>query len=264
MTQTHRPSWICFLLALVTAIVIGMAGCAPAPEKAPEPAKEAAPPPEKPAEAPPPEPSKPAAETRPPEPAKPEAAKAPPSRKALMNPSALKEKAPESFKVKLETSKGDIILAVTRAWSPNGVDRFYNLVRNGFYDECRFFRIASGFVVQIGINGTPSIQRMWREATIKDDPVIKSNGKGRVTFATAGPNTRTTQFFINLGDRNRFLDDQGFSPFAEVEQGMEVVQALYSGYGEAPDQEMIQQQGNAYLNAKFPKLDFIKKATILE
>jgi peptidyl-prolyl cis-trans isomerase A (cyclophilin A) len=185
----------------------------------------------------------------------------------LTNPESLNEKAPAVYKAKFDTSKGVFVVEVHRDWAPNGADRFYNLVKNGFYNDARFFRVISGFMVQFGINGDPKISAVWREANIKDDPVKESNKPGYITFATAGPNTRTTQVFINFGD-NAGLDGQGFSPFGKIVSGMEVVDALFSGYGEGaprgdgPDQGLVQQRGNAYLEKSFPKLDFIRTATI--
>ncbi len=189
----------------------------------------------------------------------------------LMNPAQLNETAPDKFKVKFDTSKGEFIIEVTRPWAPNGADRFYNLVKNGFFDNCRFFRVVENFMVQFGINGDPKISRALSRASIKDDPVKQSNLRGYVTFATAGPNTRTTQVFINFSDRNKQLDTTppGFAPFGKVIKGMDVVDALYNGYGEGapsgngPDQNTIQAQGNAYLEKSFPKLDHIKTATIV-
>jgi peptidyl-prolyl cis-trans isomerase A (cyclophilin A) len=169
--------------------------------------------------------------------------------------------APATYKAKFETSKGSFVVAVTRAWAPKGADRFYNLVKNGFFDETRFFRIVPGFVAQFGINGTPSVQAHWRNAPIKDDPVAQSNKRGTIVFATAGPNTRTTQLFINFKDNAR-LDGMGFAPFGRVVSGMKVVDALNAEYEEQPDQQAIQRQGNAYLVKNFPRLDYIKKATI--
>ncbi len=185
----------------------------------------------------------------------------------LSNPAALREQAPPIYQVKLDTSKGPVLIEVDREWAPNGADRFYNLVKNGFYDNARFFRVISGFMVQFGINGDPKISAIWREARIKDDPVRVSNRRGYITFATAGPNTRTTQVFVSYGDNSR-LDDQGFAPFGRVLSGMKVLDALYSGYGEGapqgsgPDQGRLQAQGNAYLAKEFGNLDYIKKATI--
>lgn len=186
----------------------------------------------------------------------------------LLFPTKLNEKAPETFKVKFDTTKGEIIMDVTRSWAPNGADRFYNLVKNGYFTDIAFFRVISGFMAQFGIHGDPQVSAMWREANITDDPVKQSNTRGMVSFATAGPDTRTTQLFINYGD-NSFLDGQGFSPFAKVTKGMEVVDSLYGDYGEdapsgnGPNQGQIQMQGNAFLKKYFTKLDYIKSAEIL-
>ena len=185
----------------------------------------------------------------------------------LANPAALNEQSPATYKVRFDTSKGPFVVEVRRDWAPNGADRFYNLVKNGFYDETRFFRVVSGFMVQFGINGDPNVAARWRSATIKDDPVKQSNKRGTITFATAGPDTRTSQVFINFAD-NSPLDRQGFSPFGQVTSGMSVVDALHSGYGEGapsgrgPEQGRIQGEGNAYLKKDFPNLDYVKKATI--
>jgi peptidyl-prolyl cis-trans isomerase A (cyclophilin A) len=185
----------------------------------------------------------------------------------LANPAALTEQAPAVYKAKFDTSKGAFVVEVHRDWAPNGADRFYNLVKNGFFDNARFFRVISGFMVQFGISADPKISTPWRDANIKDDPVKQSNKRGFITFATAGPNTRTTQVFINFAD-NGPLDRQGFSPFGQVVSGMNVVDSLYNEYGEGaprgrgPDQGRIQREGNAYLEKDFPKLDFIKKATL--
>jgi peptidyl-prolyl cis-trans isomerase A (cyclophilin A) len=185
----------------------------------------------------------------------------------LTNPAALNEQAPATYKAKFETSKGVFVIQVTRAWAPQGADRFYNLVRNGFFDDVRFFRVISGFMVQFGISGNPALSAKWRDADIRDDRVTQSNKRGMITFATAGPNTRTTQVFINFAD-NSMLDGQGFAPFGKVETGMNVVDALYAGYGEGaprgagPDQTRLQMEGNAYLAKDFPRMDYVKKATI--
>lgn len=185
----------------------------------------------------------------------------------LRNPAALTEQAPPTFKANFDTSKGKFTIQVTRAWAPLGADRFYNLVTNGYYDECRFYRAIANFMAQIGIHGTPAIDRSWMNASIKDDPVKQSNKRGFVTFATGGPNTRTTQFFINFKD-NTGLDRMGFAPFGEVVSGMDVVDNLYSGYGEGapsgrgPSQPKVHAEGNAYLTRDFPKLDYVKTATI--
>lgn len=173
------------------------------------------------------------------------------------------EKAPETFRVKFETSKGDFVVEVNRSWSPNGADRFYELVKSGFYDEARFFRVIPGFMVQFGIAGDPEVQAKWREKTIPDDRVTQSNKKGYVTFAKTGrPDSRTTQIFINYAD-NSFLDNQGFAPFGRVVEGMDVVEKINAEYRERPDQSQVQRRGNEYLNAEFPRLDYVEKATIV-
>ena len=185
----------------------------------------------------------------------------------LRNPAAFTEQAPASYKANFDTSKGTFVIQVTRDWAPIGADRFYNLVKNGFYDDVRFFRVIDGFMAQFGIHGNPAVQSAWRNANLQDDPVKGSNKRGMVTFATAGPNTRTTQLFVNFGN-NTGLDRQGFAPFGEVVQGMDVVDKLYNGYGEGapsgkgPNQGRMQTEGNAYLNKEFPRLDFVKAATI--
>jgi peptidyl-prolyl cis-trans isomerase A (cyclophilin A) len=185
----------------------------------------------------------------------------------LRNPAGLTEKAPATFKANLDTSKGLIEITVNREWAPNGADRFYNLVKAGFYDDVRFFRVIPNFMAQFGIHGNPSVMAAWRPAQIKDDPVKQSNQRGYVVFATAGPNTRTTQLFINFKD-NSSLDKQGFAPFGQVTKGMDVVDKIYDGYGEGaprgkgPEQGRIQNEGNAYLTKEFPRMDYIKTATI--
>ena len=185
----------------------------------------------------------------------------------LGNPASLNEKAPEVYKAKFETTKGTFVIEVQRFWAPNGADRFYNLVKNGFYNDARFFRVLDGFMAQFGISGNPDLSAVWREARIPDDPVRESNTRGTVSFATAGPNTRTTQVFINFGN-NSSLNGQGFSPFGKVVSGMDVVDSFFNGYGEGaprgqgPNQGRIQAEGNAYLITNFPKLDHVKKATI--
>lgn len=185
----------------------------------------------------------------------------------LSNPAALKEQAPASYKVRFDTTKGPFVIQVTRTWAPNGADRFYNLVKNGFYDNVRFFRVISGFMVQFGINGDPQVSARWRNANIQDDRVTQSNTRGMITFATAGPNTRTTQVFINFAD-NTNLDGMGFAPFGKVLSGMDVVDKLNAEYGEGaprgrgPDQGRLQTEGNAYLAQSFARMDYVKKATI--
>lgn len=183
---------------------------------------------------------------------------------ALLSPEKANEKAPDQFKVKLVTTKGDLVVEVNRAWSPNGADRFYNLVKLGFYDDTAFFRIVNGFMAQIGIHGDPSVMAKWRTANIQDDPPAgQSNKPGYVTFAKTGaPNSRSTQIFFNFGD-NSFLDGQGFTPFGKVVDGAPVLGALNLEYGESPDQGAIQSSGNAYLKASFPRLDYIKTARIV-
>jgi peptidyl-prolyl cis-trans isomerase A (cyclophilin A) len=180
----------------------------------------------------------------------------------LRNPAELNEKAPATYKAKFDTTKGAFVIEVHKEWAPLGADRFYNLVKNGFYDDGRLFRVIPDFMVQFGINGNAAVQSKWLDANLKDDPVKQSNKRGFVTFATAGPNTRTTQVFINYGNNAR-LDRQGFAPFGEVVSGMDVVDSFYSGYGEKPNAgNAYLMKGNAYVTANFPKLDSIKKATI--
>jgi peptidyl-prolyl cis-trans isomerase A (cyclophilin A) len=182
-------------------------------------------------------------------------------------PTTSPEHAPDAYKVHFDTSKGEVVVAVTRSWAPLGVDRFYTLVKSGFYDGARFFRVLPGFVVQFGIAAEPATTAKWKDANLVDDPVTQSNHRGTITYATGGPNTRTTQVFINLGDKAR-LDRDGFAPFGEVTQGMDVVNQLYSGYGEGPPsgtgpaQNRAEAEGTAYLAREFPQLDYIKKATI--
>jgi peptidyl-prolyl cis-trans isomerase A (cyclophilin A) len=188
--------------------------------------------------------------------------------RALLRPALLKDKAPETCQVKFTTTRGDFVVTVTRAWAPLGADRFYNLVKHHFYDNTSFFRVLPGFVVQFGLSAYPPVSAAWARATIKDDPVVKSNAKGYITFATGGPSTRTTQVFINLADNAR-LDSLGFSPFGQVTEGMNVVESLYGGYGEGapsgagPAQDQIEKQGKAYLDQGWPKLDSIKTATLV-
>lgn len=177
------------------------------------------------------------------------------------------ERAPGAYRVRFETSKGGFTLEVNRSWAPLGADRFYGLCRRHFYDNARFFRVIPGFVVQFGISGDPAVSRQWRDTKIPDDPVTVSNRRGSMAFATDGPNTRTTQVFINLADTPR-LDSKGFAPFGRVTEGMDVVDRLYSAYGEGPPlgggpaQSRIEVEGNAYLERAFPKLDYIRTATL--
>ena len=186
----------------------------------------------------------------------------------LLTPDALTATAPDVFQARFETSKGDFVIEVHRDWSPNGADRFYNLVANGYYDDVRFFRVIAGFMAQFGIHGDSAVAAAWREARIPDDPVVQSNTRGFISYAMGGPGTRTTQVFINFVDNNR-LDGMGFSPFGQVVEGMEVVDQIHSGYGEGapggsgPMQGLIQYRGNAYLNDEFPQLDYVVRATIV-
>ena len=173
------------------------------------------------------------------------------------------EEAPAEYKVKFETTAGDFVLTVHRDWAPKGADRFYHLVKSGFYDGTKFFRVIPGFMVQWGMSGNPEIQAVTQDANIPDDPVKESNIPGRITFAKSGlPNSRTTQVFINYGNNSR-LDSDGFAPFGEVVEGMDVVKKINSETGERPDQGAIAQGGNEYLESRFPNLDGIKKATIV-
>ncbi|HEY6459726.1 MAG TPA: peptidylprolyl isomerase [Polyangiaceae bacterium] len=181
----------------------------------------------------------------------------------LLDPAKLTAKAPDSFKAKFTTTKGDFVIQVHRDWAPNAADRFYNLVKSGFFDDVRFFRNVSGFMVQFGISGDPAVSTKWQPAMIQDDPVKQSNKPGFVTFAqTNAPNSRTTQIFVNFGDNAR-LDGMRFAPFGQVVTGMDVVSSLYNGYGESPNQGLIQARGNAYLDTAFPKLDGVKHAEVI-
>lgn len=193
-----------------------------------------------------------------------------PDKKKLLEPAKLTETAPATYKVKFATTKGDFVIEVTREWSPNGADRFYNLVKNGFYDDTAFFRCIKGFMVQFGINGDPEVNRAWQTATIKDDPVKGTNTKGMITFAKTGaPDSRTSQVFINF-ENNARLDKMGFSPFGKIVEGMEVVESLNGEYGEGapqgrgPEQGRCQGEGNAYLKKEFPNLDWVKTARIMK
>jgi peptidyl-prolyl cis-trans isomerase A (cyclophilin A) len=188
--------------------------------------------------------------------------------RALLRPALLTAKAPATYQVKFTTTKGDFVISVTRAWAPLGADRFYNLVRHHFYDNTSFFRVLKGFVVQWGISAYPPVSAAWSHAPVKDDPVVQSNLRGYITYAMGGPNTRTTQVFINLVDNKR-LDGMGFAAFGEVTEGMDVVEALYSGYGEGapdgkgPEQDTIEKLGKPYLDKDFSQLDSIKSTTLI-
>jgi peptidyl-prolyl cis-trans isomerase A (cyclophilin A) len=188
---------------------------------------------------------------------------------ATIDPSLATAKAPEVFRARFSTTRGAFVIEVHRAWAPNGADRFYNLVKLGFFDDTRFFRVIEGFMVQFGLSGDPAVSTKWRNANIKDDPVSKSNKRGMVTFAqTSAPDSRSTQVFVNFAD-NANLDASRFAPFGEVVQGMGVVDSLYHGYGESrpsgsgPDQFRVQESGNQYLDGDFPLLDRIQSATLL-
>jgi peptidyl-prolyl cis-trans isomerase A (cyclophilin A) len=171
--------------------------------------------------------------------------------------------APELYRVKFVTTHGDFVVEVHRDWAPLGADRFYRLVRNRFFTNAAFFRYVPNFVVQFGLPASPAVAKVWQNARIPDDPVKQSNKLGTIVFATSGPRTRTTQLFVNLKDNGAALDSQGFAPFGTVIEGMDVVQGLYSGYGERPDQDKITNQGKPYLDKNFPKLDSIKMATVI-
>jgi peptidyl-prolyl cis-trans isomerase A (cyclophilin A) len=186
------------------------------------------------------------------------------------NPKAETAQAPDSFTVRFETTRGPFSVQFVRAWAPRGADRVYYLVRSGYYDGARFFRVLPKFVAQFGASGDPRVAKVWDVRTIRDDPVKETNRRGTVTFATAGPNTRTTQLFVNLAGNAR-LDRLGFAPLGRVVDGMtQVVDSLYAGYGEGaprgkgPDQDRIAAEGNAYLARAFPKLDWIRKAEVVK
>jgi len=181
----------------------------------------------------------------------------------LLNPSTLKARAPEVFKAKFTTTKGDVIIQVTRAWAPIGADRFYNLVRGGFFKDAAFFRTIPNFMTQFGLPARPDVAKAWEHANLIDDRVTQSNKRGMVTFAKTGlPNSRSTQIFINYSDNAR-LDTDGFAPFGQVIEGMDVVDKFFSGYGESPDQGRITAQGKAYLDKSFPNLDRILTAVVM-
>jgi peptidyl-prolyl cis-trans isomerase A (cyclophilin A) len=188
---------------------------------------------------------------------------------ALLHPATLTAKAPDVYEVTFQTTAGDFVVTVTRAWAPRGADRFYNLVKHGFFADASFFRVVTGFIVQFGLSPNPAVNRVWSKAPIKDDPVTQSNHTGYLTFATSGSNTRTTQLFINLAENGSSLDSQGFASFGQVTTGMDVVQKLYSGYGEmaemhgnGPRAELAENEGKPYLDKNFPKLDHIISATV--
>ena len=186
----------------------------------------------------------------------------------LYRPAALVETAPETFQARFETTKGEFVVEVTRAWAPNGADRFYNLVKNGYYDDVRFFRVIENFMAQFGMHGDPQVQVRWAQSPIPFDPVMQSNTRGTITFAMGDPTTRTTQIFINFIDNSR-LDEMGFAPFGVVAEGMDVVDQIYSGYGErapsgnGPIIQNIAARGNEYLDEDFPEMDHVISATLV-
>jgi peptidyl-prolyl cis-trans isomerase A (cyclophilin A) len=183
-------------------------------------------------------------------------------RPSLLNPASLKARAPAVFMARFSTSAGDFVVEVHREWAPLGADRFYNLVRYGYFTNAAFFRVVPGFVVQFGLSADPAVNKVWKTAKIQDDPVVQSNKRGNLVFATAGPNTRTTQLFINFADNAR-LDRMGFAPFGSIVEGMDVVDKIFSAYGETPQQDLIEEQGDAYLKANFRDIDRIKLARIV-
>ncbi len=192
-----------------------------------------------------------------------------PKKEEKAAPAAAKQQpVPDVYRVQLDTSKGLIDLEIHRDWAPRGADHFYELAHTGFFDGARFFRVVRDFVVQFGINGDPQTNQLWASAMLPDDPVKEHNVKGTLTFATRGPNTRSTQLFINLSDNRKSLDGHGFAPIGKVTAGMDVVESLYSFYGDmppmgqGPDPNLIQQRGAPYLESRFPRLDFIQKAVI--
>jgi len=176
-------------------------------------------------------------------------------------PAAIPSGVPDVYKVKVVTSKGPLVIEAHRDWAPRGADRFYELIQDHYYNDARFFRVIPNFVAQFGLAANPAMTKKW-DKSIDDDVVAHTNGVGTVTFATAGRNSRTTQVFINLRS-NQTLDDKGFAAFGKVIEGMDVVEKLYSKYGDAPDQDAITRRGNSYLKSRFPLLDYIKTATIL-
>ena len=253
--MNQRAIKLCSIF-LITLLMVACGG-SEAPEEvnpvapAPEPAGEIPEPAPEPAPAPAPEPE-PAAPSNP-----------------LLDPDSpdLNRRAPDQYRARFRTSQGDFVLEVHRDWAPLGADRFYNLVSAGFFDDTRFFRVMDGFIVQFGIHGDPDVSAAWSWAEIQDDAVLEGNTPGRITFAIAGPNTRTTQVFINLGN-NSNLDSMGFAPFGEVVEGMDVVQQIYGGYGDGPprgrgpNQGLLEDEGNAYLDREYPQLDSIIRAAI--
>jgi peptidyl-prolyl cis-trans isomerase A (cyclophilin A) len=177
-------------------------------------------------------------------------------------PKSADMKAPDTYRVNFDTSRGPFVVEVSRAWAPLGADRFYTLVQQKFFDGARFFRVVPNFMVQFGLAGDPAVTKKWEGTEFPDDPVTMHNTRGTISFATRGPRSRTTQVFINFGDNSGSLDPQGFSPFGHVVSGMDVVDKIYPGYGEQPDQGRVTTEGNAYTQKEFPQLDYIKTARI--
>lgn len=217
-------------------------------------------PPSAPPSAPPTAPTPPVAQAN-------EVAPAGPANPALLNPALATETAPAQYTVRFDTTKGEILIDVTRSWAPIGADRFYNLVRIGYFNDIAFFRVIPGFMAQVGLNGDPAVNRAWRDATIQDDSPTQSNTEGMVSFATSGQDSRVQQFFINFGNNAR-LDGMGFAPFGRV-RDMNTINQIHGGYGEGapggrgPSQALIQSRGNEYLRAQFPNLDYIRGASIV-
>jgi peptidyl-prolyl cis-trans isomerase A (cyclophilin A) len=236
------------LKTTVVALGLCLASCdsGSSPTKDPAPGKTATP-----AAAPAPKPA-----PKPLKPLKPE----------LLDPSLSKDKAPDTFKVQMTTTKGKVTFEIYRDWAPNGVDRFYNLVKIGFFEDISLFRVVPGFVVQFGIHGDPRVAKKWQNANLPPDEVKETNAKGTLTYAMAGrPDTRSTQLFVNLKDNDN-LDKMGFAPIGKVVEGMDVVEAFYQGYGGAPSnqQGLIQAKGNEFLRQQYPKLDYIQTASLVE
>jgi peptidyl-prolyl cis-trans isomerase A (cyclophilin A) len=190
-------------------------------------------------------------------------AQAPAFDPALLTPSALTARAPAEFDVKFVTTKGEFTVHITRDWAPRGADRFYNLVKHHYFDNCPFFRVIAGFMAQFGLTPYPEVNKAWMNANIQDDPVKASNTRGKMSFAMAGPNTRSTQLFINFADRNAQLDKSGFAPLGEVTAGMEVVDKLNSEYGDHADQEKITMEGGAFLKRAMPHLDYMNTVRLV-
>jgi peptidyl-prolyl cis-trans isomerase A (cyclophilin A) len=251
-------------LGMLMVATILLVGCKKEPASEPKPpevAKTETP-------APPPAPTAATAETKPSAVAKPAPPAAPAHAGNLLKPATLQEKAPDTYRVKFVTTRGEFTILVTRSWAPLEADRFYNLVQGGFFNDTAFFRVVPGFVVQFGISGNPAVSAAWKHAELKDDPVTQTNKRGTISFAQTGkPNSRTTQVFINFGDNGRLdYSGQGFAPFGVVEgNGMNVVEMIYDGYGNdgGPDQDQIEKQGNPYVKKGWPKLDYTKAATII-